>query len=182
MSTQIQNTKSAYFGGGCFWCIEAIFQNINGVIDVTNGYSGGSSETANYKDVCSGTTQHAEICRIQYDPKVISYSILLEIFFLAHDPTTLNRQGNDIGSQYRSIIFTSDIDEKNKAQKYIASLEENNTYANITTEIVSLNTFYVAEDNHQNYFSLNPNQSYCALVINPKIQKLRNKLSQYYKN
>ena len=182
MLNQNSKTKTAYFGGGCFWCIEAIFENINGVISVKSGYSGGVQETANYKDVCSGKTKHAEICQIQYDPKKITYDVLLEIFFLAHDPTTLNRQGNDIGPQYRSIIFFSSQGESNKAKKYIDLLEKNNTYASIQTEVAPLIKFYIAEDNHQNYFNLNPNQSYCSLVINPKIQKLRKQLKNYYKN
>jgi len=181
MLTQDTDTKTAYFGGGCFWCIEAIFEDINGVISVKNGYSGGVKETANYKDVCSGNTKHAEICQIQYDSKKISYDVLLEIFFLSHDPTTLNRQGNDIGPQYRSIIFVSNQEESNKAKEYIDLLEKNNTYTNIQTEVTPLIKFYIAEDNHQNYFTLNPNQAYCSLVINPKIQKLRKQLKNYYK-
>ena len=181
MLTQDTDTKTAYFGGGCFWCIEAIFEDINGVISVKNGYSGGVKETANYKDVCSGNTKHAEICQIQYDSKKISYDVLLEIFFLSHDPTTLNRQGNDIGPQYRSIIFFSNQEESNKAKEYIDLLEKNNTYTNIQTEVTPLIKFYIAEDNHQNYFTLNPNQAYCSLVINPKIQKLRKQLKNYYK-
>jgi len=182
MLNQDTKTKTAYFGGGCFWCIEAIFDNVNGVISVENGYSGGSQETANYKDVCSGNTKHAEICQIQYDSKTISYDVLLEIFFLAHDPTTLNRQGNDAGQQYRSIIFFSDQEEYNKAKEYIYILEQNNTYVNIQTEIARLKKFYKAEEYHQNYFNLNPNQAYCSLVINPKIQTLRKKIKHYYKN
>ena len=181
MLTQNADTKTAYFGGGCFWCIEAIFEDINGVISVKNGYSGGVKETANYKDVCSGNTKHAEICQIQYDSKKISYDVLLEIFFLSHDPTSLNRQGNDIGPQYRSIIFFSNQEESNKAKEYIDLLEKNNTYTNIQTEVTPLIKFYIAEDYHQNYFTLNPNQSYCSLVINPKIQKLRKQLKNYYK-
>ena len=181
MLTQNFDTKTAYFGGGCFWCIEAIFEDINGVISVKNGYSGGVKETANYKAVCSGNTKHAEVCQIQYDSKKISYDVLLEIFFLSHDPTTLNRQGNDIGPQYRSIIFVSNQEESNKAKEYIDLLEKNNTYTNIQTEVTPLIKFYIAEDNHQNYFTLNPNQAYCSLVINPKIQKLRKQLKNYYK-
>ena len=182
MLNQETKTKTAYFGGGCFWCVEAIFDNINGVISVENGYSGGTQETANYKDVCSGNTKHAEICQIQYDSRIISYDVLLEIFFLSHDPTTLNRQGNDTGPQYRSIIFFSDQEEYDKAKEYIYILEQNNTYVNIQTEIVPLKKFYKAEEYHQNYFNLNPNQAYCSLVINPKIQALRKKIKHYYKN
>ena len=175
-------TKTAYFGGGCFWCIEAIFDNINGVMSVESGYSGGAKETANYDDVCSGNTKHAEVCEIQYDARRVSYDVLLEIFFLSHDPTTLNRQGNDTGPQYRSIIFFSNHEEYTKAKNYINILEQNKTYVNIHTEIAPLKQFYKAEDYHQNYYKLNPNQGYCSLVINPKIQKLRNKLTHYYKN
>ena len=182
MIVQEKKPEIAYFGGGCFWCIEAVFKNIHGVIEVANGYSGGSIETANYKDVCSGNTKHAEICQIKYDSKAISYSVLLKIFFLAHDPTTLNRQGNDIGPQYRSVIFFSNKEDKYQAINYISFLEKNNTYVNIQTEVLPLTQFYKAEDNHQNYFNLNPNQTYCSLVINPKIKKLRKKLKQYYIN
>jgi len=180
MLTQEKITKNAYFGGGCFWCIEAAFEDLNGVVEVISGYSGGSERTANYKDVCSGNTKHAEICSITYNPEIITFEILLEVFFLAHDPTTLNKQGNDVGTHYRSVIFYNDDEEYAKTEGYIKTLENNNIYQNIKTEIVAFEQFYQAEECHQNYFQLNTNQSYCAFVINPKVQKLRKMLSKYY--
>ena len=170
----------AYFGGGCFWCIEAEFENLNGVTNVTSGYSGGKKSTANYKRVSSGTTGHAEICKIEYNPDIITFNILLEVFFLAHDPTTLNRQGSDIGSHYRSVIFYTNETQKKESKKYIEKLESLKMYNNIITELVPLKDFYSAEDYHQNYFNLNRNQAYCTFVINPKIEKLKQKLKQYY--
>ncbi|MAQ70029.1 MAG: peptide-methionine (S)-S-oxide reductase [Flavobacteriales bacterium] len=170
----------AYFGGGCFWCIEAAFENLNGVINVTSGYSGGDESTANYKDVSSGTTKHAEICEIKYDPDIITFNTLLEVFFLAHDPTTLNRQGNDVGPHYRSIIFYCNKTQKQESENFIEKLEKLEIYNNIITELVPLQDFYPAEDYHQNYFTLNPNQAYCTFVINPKIKKLKNALKKYY--
>ena len=180
MIIQDQKTKNAYFGGGCFWCIEAVFKQLNGVIEVTSGYSGGLEKTANYKAVSSGQTEHAEICKIKYNPEIITFEMLLEVFFLAHDPTTLNQQGNDVGRQYRSIIFFNNTLEYTQASNYIKTLESNNIYQNITTEIIAFDKFYKAEEYHQNYFNNNPNKSYCTFVINPKIQKLRKKLSKYY--
>ena len=176
-----QNKNSyAYFGGGCFWCIEAVFTGLDGVSEVTSGYSGDTLETANYKDVCSGNTKHAEICKIQYNPHIISFDILLEVFFLAHDPTTLNQQGNDYGTQYRSIIFYVNSDEKHQTETYIRQLESTEVYKNIITELNPLENFYPAEEYHQNYFQLNPKKTYCKFIINPKIQKLREKLKKYY--
>ena len=174
------NIKYAYFGGGCFWCVEATFKELKGVISVISGYSGGEKETANYKDVSSGKTKHAEICQIKYDPKIISFDTLLTVFFLSHDPTTLNRQGNDIGSQYRSIIFYLNDDESEKCIKHIKNLENNKIYENIVTEIKIFKKFYRAENYHKNYFESNPNQTYCSLIIAPKIKKLRKKLNKYY--
>ena len=180
MRAKDKNYKNTYFGGGCFWCIEASFQNLNGVSKVVSGYAGGDKKTANYKNVSDGKTKHAEICKIKYNPDIISFDILLEVFFLAHNPTTLNRQGDDIGSQYRSIIFYSNLKEKETAKNYINKLELNNIYENIKTELSPFKEFYLAENYHQNYFNLNPNKPYCSFVINPKIQKLRQKLNKYY--
>ena len=176
----MEQKNYAYFGGGCFWCIEAAFENLNGVINVTSGYSGGEISTANYKDVISGSTKHAEICKIEYNPDIITFNILLEVFFVAHDPTTLNKQGNDIGNHYRSVIFYSNEMQKKQSEKYIKELKTLKIYNNITTELVPLKYFYPAEDYHQNYFNLNPNEAYCTFVINPKIEKLKQKLKQYY--
>jgi len=181
MTQKIQD-QYIYLGGGCFWCIEASFQNLKGVINVVSGYSGGDAETANYQNISSGHTKHAEICKIQYNQDLISLDILLEVFFLAHDPTQLNQQGNDVGPQYRSIIFYNNIDEKEKIESYIQRLEDQNLYKNIQTEIAPFTKFYEAEKEHQDYFNLNPNEFYCSFVITPKIQKLKSKLKSYYKN
>mgnify|MGYP001422395332 CR=1 FL=1 len=172
--------KHIYFGGGCFWCIEAVFQDLKGVVQVENGYAGGDEKTANYKSVSSGKTKHAEICKITYNENIISIDILLKVFFLAHDPTQLNKQGNDIGTQYRSIIFYNNLLEKKQIDNYIKQLENEKVYKNIQTEIVVFNEFYKAEEYHQDYLNLNPNQPYCSIVINPKIQKLKKKLKDYY--
>ena len=180
--TNETNIEYAYFGGGCFWCIEAAFEELKGVSQVTSGYAGGSKSNANYKSVSSGTTKHTEICEIKYNPKQISYETLLEIFFLAHDPTTLNKQGNDIGPQYKSIVFYSNREEKETAFNYIIQLENRKIYTHIVTELQPLMEFYPAEKYHQDYFKLNPRQPYCALIIEPKIQKLRKELKKYYPN
>tara|TARA_B100001250_G_scaffold389861_1_gene389332 strand:+ start:988 stop:1527 length:540 start_codon:yes stop_codon:yes gene_type:complete len=175
-----QKYNYAYFGGGCFWCIEAVFEDLSGVSEVISGYSGGCEESANYKDVCNGQTNHAEICQIKYDPTIIFYDKLVKIFFLSHDPTTLNQQGNDIGPQYRSIIFYSNQKEERICKNYISELQKKNIYNNIVTELKPFNIFYKAENYHQNYFKLNSEQPYCKIIINPKIEKLRQQFKQYY--
>ena len=180
LMTNESSIEYAYFGGGCFWCIEASFDGLKGVSKVTSGYSGGSKQNANYKAVSSGTTKHAEICEIKYNPKEISYETLLKVFFLAHDPTTLNKQGNDIGPQYRSIIFYSNNTEKEKALSYMEKLQDKNIYNHIVTELQPLVKFYSAEQYHQDYFQFNSNQPYCAIIIEPKIQKLKKELKKYY--
>tara|TARA_B100000902_G_scaffold390446_1_gene439368 strand:+ start:678 stop:1226 length:549 start_codon:yes stop_codon:yes gene_type:complete len=180
MLSQNKPVNYAYFGGGCFWCIEAVFQNLNGVESVISGYSGGDRSTANYRDVSSGRTEHVEICKITYNPDVISYEILLKIFFLSHDPTQHNRQGNDIGPQYHSTIFYVNENEKNQCKKYIQELELQKIYNNIKTNLILFDTFYQAEEYHQRYFQLNSNQPYCSIIINPKIQKLKQKFKNYY--
>jgi len=159
-------------GGGCFWCIEAMFEEISGVIDVESGYSGGKIENPTYKEVCSGSTGHAEVVRIEFDPKSISYKDLVDMFWTAHDPTTKNRQGADVGTQYRSIILYSSNEEKLIA---LESLEEAKELFNdeIQTEIVKLEKFYKAEDSHQDYYRLNPAAPYCVYNISPKLQKFR---------
>lgn len=162
--------ESAFFGGGCFWCTEAIFKMVNGVSSVVPGYAGGHSESPNYYQVCTGTTGHAEVIKVEYDADVIKYEDLLEVFWQAHDPTTRNRQGNDIGTQYRSIILYQDLDQKKKAEE---SLEKQNTSRifkkPIVTEIKLLDKFYEAEDYHRDYFANKPNQPYCRAIISPKI-------------
>jgi peptide methionine sulfoxide reductase msrA/msrB len=175
-------SEYAYFGGGCFWCIEASFKIIKGVYSVIPGYAGGKKENPNYKEVFSGSTGHAETVMIEYDPNIISYEALLEIFFAIHNPTTLNRQGNDIGSQYRSIILYKNDLQKEIVEKFIKILEkEKILYNPIITEVKPLIKFYEAENYHYNYFNKNPAAAYCRTVINPKISKLRKHLKKYLK-
>lgn len=172
--------KSAYFGGGCFWCLEASFKMVKGVISVIPGYAGGSSENPTYEEVSTGFTGHAEMVEITYDSTIISYEALLEVLFFIHDPTTLNRQGNDIGTQYRSLVLVKDDLEEEIAQKFIAKLEKDKIYDNrIVTEVRRFEKFYEAEDYHRDYFENNPEQMYCQLIISPKLDKLRKNLKKY---
>jgi peptide-methionine (S)-S-oxide reductase len=170
--TMIQNIETATLGAGCYWCVEAIFQRIKGITSVESGFSGGHVENPSYREVCTGTTGHAEVCQIKFDPQIISYIELLEIFFKIHDPTTLNRQGNDIGTQYRSIIFYHNEKQRQLAIEIKEKLEKANIWEDpIVTEIVPFVAFYKAEDYHQNYYNKNPQQPYCNFVITPKIEK-----------
>lgn len=165
-------TDTATFGTGCFWCTEAVFQELKGVYKVTSGYSGGTVKNPSYEDVCTGTTGHAECLQIIYDPKVISFDELLEVFWEAHDPTTLNRQGNDVGTQYRSVIFYHDPEQKKKAEEYKSKLDKSGAYSNpIVTEITPFSHFYAAENYHQDYYRLHGSQPYCTFVIRPKVEK-----------
>lgn len=167
-------TQIATFGTGCFWCTEAVFESLDGVKKVVSGYAGGHVANPTYKEVCTGNTGHAECAQITYDPKVISYADLLEAFFRSHDPTSLNKQGNDIGTQYRSVIFYNNEEQKEVAQKAIAELDKSGAYPKpIVTEVSKAPTFYTAEDYHQNYFANNPEQGYCAFVIAPKLDKFK---------
>lgn len=167
---------TAVFAGGCFWCTEAVFEQLAGVSDVTSGYAGGTPETANYKRVCDGDTGHAEVIRITYDPSRISYERLLDVFFDAHDPTQLNRQGNDVGTQYRSAIFYANDAERQAAAAKIAELTAANVFAKpIVTSLEPLTAFYPAEDYHQGYAQLNPNQPYIASISMPKVCKIQKK-------
>lgn len=167
-------SDTAIFGAGCFWCIEAVFQEIKGVLKVESGYSGGTVKNPSYREVCEGTTGHAEVARITFDPKVISYDELLSIFWQTHDPTTMNRQGNDSGTQYRSAIFYTSEKQQQLAEKYKKELNVQGAFANpIVTEIVPFKVFYKAEDYHQNYYSSNGNAPYCQFVIAPKVEKMR---------
>ena len=169
-------SQTVVFAGGCFWCTEAAFEQLTGVLDVTSGYTGGSRDTANYRAVCGGDTGHAEAIRITYDPEKISYDRLLDVFFDAHDPTQLNRQGNDVGTQYRSAIFFSNEDEKRVAGDKIRSLNEKKAYSRpIVTTLETLGEFYPAEDYHQDYARLNPGQPYIQAVSMPKVCKIRDK-------
>jgi peptide-methionine (S)-S-oxide reductase len=172
--TDSGRTEVATFGGGCFWCVEAVYESIPGVLSVTSGYAGGKTANPSYEEVCSGTTGHAEVTQIVFDPGVIRYEDLLDVFWEAHDPTTLNRQGADVGTQYRSIILYHDEAQKAAAEKSKAALSASGKYRNpIVTEIVPLTTFYKAEEYHQDYYRNNPNAPYCALVISPKLKKLQ---------
>ncbi|TAH19017.1 MAG: peptide-methionine (S)-S-oxide reductase [Cytophagales bacterium] len=172
--TNLENMEQATFGAGCFWCVEAVFQRINGVEKIVSGYAGGKNKNPTYKEVCTGETGHAEVCQITYDPSKVTYDELLEVFWKTHDPTTLNRQGNDEGTQYRSVVFYHNDAQKQLAEKYKKELNEVKAYDKpIVTEISLLPEFYVAEDYHQNYYNENPNQGYCAFVIAPKVEKLR---------
>lgn len=166
------NYRTATFGGGCFWCLEAIFKDLQGVVAVVPGYSGGHVENPTYKQVCTDETGHAEVLQITYDPDVIGYRELLEVFFSIHDPTTLNRQGGDIGSQYRSVIFYATEEEKETAKDVITRMADLWDDP-IITELTELSIFYPAEDYHHDYFALNPQQGYCQMVIAPKVAKFR---------
>jgi len=159
----------ALLGGGCFWCLEAIFQRINGVEKVVSGYSGGKRENPTYEQVCTGVSGHAEVLEIEFNENIVSYEALLDIFFEIHDPTQLNRQGNDVGSQYRSVIFYLDDLQKNIALKKIEELKSKGI--NVVTEVSPLDRFYKAEEYHQNYYNQNPDNPYCNYVITPKIEK-----------
>lgn len=173
----IPDYEKATFGAGCFWCVEAAFQHVPGVISVVSGYAGGSIPNPTYEQVCSGTTGHAEVVHITFDPKVVSYSELLDVFWKIHDPTTPDRQGNDVGPQYRSIILFHSEDQKRLAYDKKRELSDSGVWGKpIVTEIVPFTTFYKAEDYHQNYFNNNPRQPYCVFVIRPKIEKLKNQL------
>lgn len=164
----------ATFGGGCFWCLEAAFQQLNGVEQVTSGYAAGHSENPTYEQISTGTTGHAEVVQLSFNPQEISYEQLLDVFFTIHDPTTLNRQGNDIGTQYRSIILTHDKSQAEAASAVIATLNTSKRYTSkIVTQVQPLTRFYPAEAYHQNYFINNPNQAYCRLVVQPKVDKVQ---------
>ncbi|MFC7226502.1 peptide-methionine (S)-S-oxide reductase MsrA [Salinirubellus salinus] len=166
----------ATVGGGCFWCIEAPMQELRGVERVVSGYAGGHVEDPTYEQVCNGTTGHAEVVQVTYDPETISYRELLEVFFALHDPTTKDRQGPDVGSQYRSAIFYHDDEQRATAEALVEELE-GEAYDGIVTEIAPLETFYRAEEYHQDYYEKNPNQPYCAVQIPPKLEKVREKFA-----
>ena len=168
--------QKATFGAGCFWCVEAIFERLDGVVDVSSGYSGGNSENPTYDEVCSGTTGHAEVIRILFNSEIITYEDLLKTFWLSHDPTTLNRQGGDVGSQYRSVIFYHSDEQRLMAKKIKLDLEKNEIFKEpIVTEISPLINYYSAENYHQNYYRLNSTAPYCVAVIKPKLKKFFSK-------
>ncbi len=166
--------ETTTLGAGCFWCIEAVFQNVNGVQSVTSGYTGGRVENPTYQQICTGTTGHAEVAQITFDPELISFEDLLYVFWRTHDPTTLNRQGADVGTQYRSAIFYHNEVQKEIAEKSKTETDKSDLWPEpIVTEISQVDKFYKAEEYHQDYYKLNPNQPYCRLVIDPKIRKLK---------
>ncbi|MFL5754329.1 MAG: peptide-methionine (S)-S-oxide reductase MsrA [Bacteroidia bacterium] len=166
--------ETATFGSGCFWCVEAVFQDLKGVEKVVSGYSGGFVKNPSYKEVCMGTTGHAEVCQITYDPSVISFEELLEVFWKTHDPTTLNSQGNDHGTQYRSAVFYHNEEQKKLAEEYKKKLDASGAFDKpIVTEITAFTNFYPAENYHQDYFNLNGTEPYCQFVIQPKVDKFK---------
>lgn len=171
---ETKKLETATLAAGCFWCVEAVFDDLRGVVDVVSGYSGGHTENPTYREVCSETTGHAEVVQIRFDPEELSYSDLLHVYFAVHDPTTLNRQGNDIGSSYRSAIFYHSEEQKRIAEEVIRKLDDENIWdVPIVTEVTEFTNFYPAEDYHQEYFANNPNQPYCAAVVAPKVMKFR---------
>lgn len=175
--------KLATLAAGCFWCTEAIFKRVKGVSSIISGYSGGDMENPDYERVSSGTTGHAEAIQIEFDPEIISYESLLKIFFRFHDPTTINRQGTDVGTQYRSVIFYHDDDQKKVAEKVIKNLIDSRVYPDpIITKIVPYKNFFKAEDYHQDYFAKNPSAGYCQLIIDPKVQELLKDFKDYLKD
>ncbi len=171
--------KFIVLGSGCFWCTEAVFKMIKGVVSVVPGYAGGSTPNPTYEHVCDGTTGHAEAVRVEYDPAIISFEEILTVFFGSHDPTTMNRQGNDVGTQYRSTILYANNEQKLAAEKYIANLKTDGL--NVVTTLEPLAKFYEAEDYHHDYFTKNPNQAYCSAVISPKLAKVKKKLAALLK-
>jgi peptide-methionine (S)-S-oxide reductase len=169
-----ESQEIATFGAGCFWCTEAVFLNVKGVEKVESGYSGGKIKNPSYREICTGTTDHAEVTQITFNPKIVTFEELLEVFWNTHDPTTLNRQGADEGTQYRSVVFYHNESQKSATEDYKNQLEASHLFKKpIVTEISPLKDFYKAEDYHQNYFALNPNQSYCQYVIRPKVDKFK---------
>ncbi|MEK7194943.1 MAG: peptide-methionine (S)-S-oxide reductase MsrA [Patescibacteria group bacterium] len=172
-------TESIVFGGGCFWCTEAVFKELRGVIDVMPGYAGGPDPNPTYTSVYGGDTGHAEVIKVNFNPTEITLENLLTVFFASHDPTTLNRQGNDTGTQYRSIILYADENQKQESEKFVAKLKEDGV--NVVTEVKPLEKFFPAEEYHRDYFKNNPDQAYCQLVINPKLQKVQKEFSQLLK-
>lgn len=166
--------QEATFGAGCFWCVEACFKDLKGVIDVYPGYTGGQTINPTYKEVCSGNTGHAEVARVIFDDTIVSYDQLLELFWFVHDPTQLNRQGGDVGTQYRSVVFYHSPEQKERAEFYMNQLTQDQVWsAPIVTEITQISTFYKAEEYHFNYFALNPENPYCQSVVRPKVEKFK---------
>ena len=169
-----QNLEYITFGGGCFWCVDSVLDLLKGVESTTSGYAGGHTENPTYEDVCTGNTGHAEVVQMAYDPKIISYEKLMEVFYFLHDPTQLNRQGNDIGTQYRSVIYYTTEAEKQKAEEAMKASEATGKYSGkYVTEITKLDKFYPAEQYHQGYYEANPTQPFCSAVVGPKVAKFK---------
>ncbi|HWP84180.1 MAG TPA: peptide-methionine (S)-S-oxide reductase MsrA [Terriglobia bacterium] len=176
------NSDSAVFGGGCFWCTETVFERLKGVLSVMPGYAGGQTANPTYEQVCSGRTGHAEVVKIDYDPRQISFRDLLAVFFATHDPTTLNRQGNDIGTQYRSIILYASAEQKQEAEAFLRELAESGKFPRpVVTELKPLEAFYPAEEYHRQYYRRNQSQPYCQFVIAPKVDKLQQRFRELLK-
>ncbi len=168
----MSSKETIFLAGGCFWCVEAVFDRVKGVVDVVSGYCNGQTLNPTYEQVCSGSTGHAEVVKVDFDPSVINLTELLEIFFVIHDPSTLNRQGNDVGTQYRSGIYYTKPEDERVVHSFIEDLKSSQSYSQkITTEVQALERFYEAEDYHQEYFVQHPNQGYCAYVVAPKVEK-----------
>ena len=174
-----EDTERATLGGGCFWCLEAVYQEMEGVEEVISGYAGGQTKDPSYREVCSGRTGHAEVVRVRFDPRVTTYRELLEVFFAIHDPTTRNRQGADVGSQYRSLILYESPEQEEAARALIRELESEGVYDDpIVTEVEPLDVFYPAEEHHQDYYRSNPSQAYCRVVIEPKLARFRHRFAR----
>lgn len=174
--------STAVFGGGCFWCTEAVFKMLRGVMSVQPGYAGGTVANPTYEQVCSGKTGHAECVKIEYNPAQVKYRSLLLVFFGSHDPTTVNRQGNDVGTQYRSVIFYTSPEQKAEAEKFIAEINASNEHgAPVVTDLEPLTEFYEAEDYHHDYFANNPGNPYCSIIINPKLEKVQKEFAEFLK-
>ncbi|QXZ10944.1 peptide-methionine (S)-S-oxide reductase MsrA [Comamonas sp. Y33R10-2] len=175
--------ETIYLGGGCFWCTEAVFDRVRGIVDVESGYANGQLDNPSYEDICTGQTGHAEVVKLEFDPAIISLRDLLMIFFGTHDPTTLNRQGNDVGTQYRSGIYTTSAEQAEVARALIRDIEADKAFDHaIVTEVQPLQKYWPAEDYHQDYFLHNPNQGYCAFVVGPKVQKLKKVFTRWLKD
>lgn len=182
MNTKQENYQTVTLGAGCFWCVEAIFERLEGVVSATSGYSGGNVKNPTYKEVCTGRTGHAEVVQVVFDPEVLPFAKLLEIFFMTHDPTTLNRQGADLGTQYRSAIFYHNEEQKRIAEEIKVLLGKEKIWNDpIVTEISAFKNFFVAEDYHQEYFANNPNEGYCRMVVAPKVAKFEKLFRDYLK-
>ena len=180
---QNKKIETAYFSGGCFWCLEAVFVRIKGVLSSVSGFAGGDKESPTYEEVSSGKTGHAETVKVEFDPAQISYEDLLAVFFYIHDPTSLNRQGDDVGAQYRSAIFYADEAQKKIAEDFVFALAKEKAYKKpVVTEIKPLKKFYQAEEYHQHYFEKNPNESYCAFVVAPKVEKFKAAFKKFYRD